>query len=409
MEALGNNPEAAQQFFTTGGTTELDLDGQSLEVSERMQYLIQERGWSHMTDPTNGSNLGEALRAATNEYRDQTEQGRTSAELATQMFLLIGDKTGDGSSDGFLGMGGDEGWEMWDGMRDEVAEVVASYAPDLLRIAQRDAADRLDGLSVAPEEDLYGDGAPYGAALDPDLMQKIIGTLAENDDHMDTVLAGVGAATDIRISTALHDALGDQASVPAPVALLLGNTVPEISSATDESASALGWVLNAGYHGRLDDEEFEKKQAEARAALFDTLTSVPGVGPAGKWSSAVFNETVKHISTGIKKTDATAGSDYGELSAGEREHLEQMILNKLLSQGYLEDEYVDEANGGQGDRFSAPPRSAVISGDPPRFDFESDEYLAWRRDRFPYDDFLNSHVFPGFTMKLNAGLSLGGR
>jgi hypothetical protein len=86
-----------------------------------------------------------------------------------------------------------------------------------------------------------------------------------------------------------------------------------------------------------------------------------------------------------------------------------MILNKLLSQGYLEDEYVDEANGGQGDRFSAPPRSAVISGDPPRFDFESDEYLAWRRDRFPYDDFLNSHVFPGFTMKLNAGLSLGGR
>ena len=37
---------------------------------------------------------------------DQTEQGRTSAELATQMFALIGDKTGDGSSGGFLGIGG---------------------------------------------------------------------------------------------------------------------------------------------------------------------------------------------------------------------------------------------------------------------------------------------------------------
>jgi hypothetical protein len=411
MKALEHNPEAARNFFSDPGgpTVTIEVDGEDVEVSERMKYLIVDRTWSHMTDPTNGGNLGGALEAATTAVRDQTTEGRTSAELASEMFLIIGGATGDDASGGLFGLGSNDGWQMWDGMRESVADIAGNYAPDLMRIARTGDADDLSSLHTSPEEEFFGEGAPYGAALDPEAMQAVLGALAEDDEHIERVLAGVGAATHLRMSQAFHDALGDGGNPPAPVAMLLGQNIPEVTTATNESAGGLAWVLNAAYHGRLSDEELEKKQAEARAALFDTVTSLPGVGPAGEWSKFVFDQASSQIKDQIGKVDTTASEDYSQLSADEKANLERMVLNQILAQGYLDQEYFDQANGGpDSDRYQPPPPGAVLDGNPPRFDFDSEEYQQWYRDRFPYDEFLNSNVFPDFTENLNAGVPLGG-
>ena len=410
MKALSHNPEASQQFFEGGSTGTLEVGGHEVRVSERMRYLIQDRGWDGMTDPTNGGNLGDALKAATTELRERDEAGRTSAELASQMFALIGDRTGDGQADGFLGMGSHQGWKMWDGMRQDVADIASEYAADLLRIGRTEHSDAFDGSFVVEDNDKYfGAGAPYGAQIDQELMQKVLGTLGENDAQLDTVLAGVAAATHQRLGFALHTSVDDGSTPPAPVAVLLGGNIPAISAATNEGAMALGWVLNAGYRGRLGKEDFEKKQAEARQALFDTFTSLPGVGPAGEWSKFAFDQVKDHVSETIGETHPTASGDYSQLSGTEKEGLQHMVLNQMLAEGYFDQRYVDEANGGpDGSRYAAPPAAAVDQGPPPSFRFDDPSFDEWHRLKYPMDDFLNGNVYVPFNESMNQGLALGG-
>ncbi len=410
MEALSHNPEASQRFFEGGGTGTLEVGGHRVQVSERMRYLIQDRGWDGMTDPTNGGNLGDALKAATTELRGRDEAGRTSAELASQMFAVIGDRTGDGQADGFLGMGSHQGWKMWEGMRQDVADITAEYAADLMRIGRTGHSDAFDGGFVVEDDDTYfGAGAPYGARIDRELMQRLLGTLGENDGQMDTVLAGVAAATHQRLGFALHTSVDDGSSPPAPVAVLLGGNIPAISAATNEGAMALGWVLNGGYRGRLDQEDFERKQAEARQALFDTFTSLPGVGPAGEWSKFAFDQVKDHVSETIGETHPTASGDYSHMSGTEKEGLQHLVLNQMLAEGYFDQSYVDEANGGPGgSRYAAPPAGAVDQGPPPAFRFDDPSFDEWHRLRYPMDDFLNSNVYVPFNESMNEGLALGG-
>lgn len=406
MAALGNNAEAAQDFFSEGGTTTLELADGTLEVNERLHYLVSERTWDHMTDATNGGNLGLALEAATTELRNAGASGRTSAEITTQLLAVIGDRTGEGSDD--PGPFNDDGWQMWDGMRGSVADILASYATDLMRLGRGGPGDDLAAGHVDPESDLYLEGMPYGAALDPDLVRAVVGTLAEDDAHVETVLSGLAVAASLRMSGAFNDALGDGGDPPAPVVLLQGGNIPGISTATNESAATLGWLLNAAYHGRLDDEELAAAQAELRGKMFDALTAVPGVGPAGEWTKFAFEQATGAVSDAISESEATAGGEYGELSAGEQERLEQMLLNQMLGAGYFDPAYADQAAGAEGStRFTPPPPDAV-TGNPPRFDFESPAFQEWQRTGFPMDAFLNTHVFPPFTQGLEAGLDLAG-
>ncbi|WP_158564280.1 DUF6571 family protein [Jiangella anatolica] len=412
MLALSHNPLAAQDFFSEGGSEEVDVEGTKMQMNSRLQYFLQDRTWDHNADPSNGEYLGLALEAATTTYRNDDFTGRTSATIASQTFALVADRTGDDADDGFLftSIGANEGWQMWNGLRGPMADMMANYAPDLMRIARTGQGDGAlgDGWVVDPETALLGDGAPYGAAMDPALIQQILGTFGKSgqDEHLNTILAGVGAASQWRMSQALGDALDDGTPPPAPVAMLLGQNVPELTTATNEMAATLGWVINGAYRGALDEEDLEQKQAEMRSQIFGAITSLPGLEPASEWGKFAFSQVTGQIEDALGNAEGTASGDFSELSAGEKEDLEQMILNQMLASGYFDQEYIDAANQG-GDRYGAPPPGAIKPGsNPPEFDFESEAYNTWLRDRFPMDSFLNTNVYPPFNEHLNAGADL---
>ncbi len=408
MGALENNPLAAQDFFSQGGNVEVDIEGDKVQMNERLKYMIQDRGWAHTTDPSNGGQLGGALEAATTHFRNDEATGEQSAEIASQTFALLGDVTGDGASDGFMGMGASEGWQMWEGMRGNVANMMANYGSDALRVAGSQDADDIPPWTQGPESDLLGEGAPYGASLDPELYQQILGTFGKDgqDAHLETVLAGVSAASQIRMQVALDKSLDDGTPPPAPVAMLEGNNIPALSTATNEMATTLGFVINGAYHGALDEEELEQKRQEMKSNVFGAVTAVPVWGQAAEWSKYGFEQITGMMKEEIKNTDPDASGEFGDLSGNEKDSLEKMMLNQMLAEGYFDDQYIDEANQG-GDRYGAPPEDAIVPGsDPPQFDFDSQAYQDWKRDKFPMDDFLNSHVYPPFTESLNDGLGL---
>lgn len=412
MGALENNPLAAQDFFSEGGNVEVDIEGDKVQMNERLKYMIQERGWDTVTDPSNGGQLGGALEAATTYFRNDEATGEQSAEIASQTFALLGDVTGDGASGGFMGMGASDGWQMWNGMRGNVANMMASYGSDILRISRQESSDGMEPpWTVGPETDILGEGAPYGAALDPKLVEQILGTYGKDgqDGHLETVLAGVSAASQWRMGTALDGALGDGGDPSAPAAILQGENVPQLTTATNEMAASLGFVINGAYHGALEEEELEQKRQEMMSNVFGAASAVPVWGQAAQWSKYGFDQVTGMMKEEIKKTDPDAGGSFADLSSTEKDQLEQMILNQMLANGYFDEEYIDEANGGQGNRYEGPPEEAIVPGsDPPQFDFDSDAYNEWLRTKFPMDDFLNSNVYPPFEENLNSGLGLAG-
>ena len=410
MKALGNNPEASQLFFSGGPTTTIDLDGTKVTVSERMKYLVQDRTWSVMTDGTNGGNLGAALEAATAELRNDGDTGRTSAELASQLFTVVADKVGDGSDN--PGPFNDDGWQMWQGAKPALADIVASYSTDLFRIGRPGSnADDLNSV-IDPENDLYLQGMPYGAAMSRAQMAKVLGTLAIDDDgdkNMDKVLAGLAVASKLRMSRAFQDSLHDGGDPSTPAALFQGQNIPRIVTASNESAATLGWVLNTAYSAALDKEDVDKKNAEMASKVFDAFTAIPGVGPTGEWAKFAFDQTTSMISDKIGDSDAAAQGKYNELGPAQESKLEQNLLDEMLGQGYFDDKYFDEANGGQGStRYPKPPAGAIDDGPPAHFNFDSDAYQKWLREGFPLDAMLNTNVYTPFEKGLTAGHDLAG-
>lgn len=113
MAMLGNNPEAAQEFFSTGGTVTLKVGDLPVQVNERLHHLVTEYPWGD--GPTSGDGLGKALQAAT-----ATDHGQDAADLARQLFLIVGERINQ-----------PDDWQMPVGMRDEVLSIITSHLPNL--------------------------------------------------------------------------------------------------------------------------------------------------------------------------------------------------------------------------------------------------------------------------------------
>lgn len=148
--------------------------GQKVQVGERLRYLLQERTWAERDHSGEGDGLGKALRAATIAFRNRDASGMTSASIASQTIALVGSKTNEGSDGGWFGIGKDDSWKMYTGMRDEIADIVADYAPDLFR-EYSDAQGAEDTLG--PPWSLRDNpadlpGGPYGMVFnrDPDVV-----------------------------------------------------------------------------------------------------------------------------------------------------------------------------------------------------------------------------------------------
>ena len=135
---------------------------------------IQERTWAHSRYSDEGDGLGRALEAATTSYRNDASTGWVSAELASETIALIGAATHDG-------------WKMYTDMRDNVANILGSYGPDLMRIASttRDGKyTELDDLvnSSNPGFPPVGDGGMYGMNFDKEMLTRVLETIGEDDD-----------------------------------------------------------------------------------------------------------------------------------------------------------------------------------------------------------------------------------
>lgn len=405
MKGLGRNSQAAQQFFTQGSQVPLTLTltdpdtgevtTQDLTVSERLRYLVDKRVWAFEAAP--GAAFGQALEAATTYYRDREDTGRTSAEIATQAFALLGNRTGTGAHDargpdGILGPK-DGGWAIPEGLRGSVAQMLASYGTDVwetivLGVDDLGTGSVLDRQTGSEPDSplLFGPGLPHGAVLDKVLLGRLVGTLGEDESHTNTFLLGLTAASNLAMSTAMRREA--DASDRTHTDLITGAmSLPSIENTIMNSAQALGWTVRAAYQGEKDTSAIAASQAKAFAWALSLGAELPLIPKIPEENSQWLLDQV----TG-KATEQTGDVDtgaalerYAELDANLPRATFDNVLNLLLQTGYLTEEHYAAANGSAevadgGTRYLAPPADAFVrDSDPPAFDVESQAYKEWVR------------------------------
>jgi len=379
MAALGKDPAAAQNFFAGGDTVTVEIDGQDLQVPDRLAYLVCDRTWA--VDPTNGGALGEALVAATTMLRDRTGTGMTSAQIASQTFALIGEKTGEGA-DGW-GILADEGWQMWDGLRPHVAQMLASYGADVFDAKVMDADGGVaDGWSRLGSGVLFPDDMPYGATLDLGSVEKIVATLGQNQDDFAIFLAGMFQAGNLAIDSGLQRALVQQPNAGAN--FLTGGISDDSNPSITNTSIVVGWALDTGFKGDKADEALQKKRMEAIADALSLISGapfVPEIKP--QWLAWGVDQAKDQAIDAVKDsapTDATA--TYDNLDQQAREDLTNTVMNLLLRNGYLDQVALDGA-AERGFVFEPPAAGAIIysdSGEALCFDTDSAAYGDWIAD-----------------------------
>jgi hypothetical protein len=423
MTALSHNPDAAQQFFDVGNpnasTTDVEINGQKVPVNARLKYLIEDRTWATGMGSDNGAGLGGALQAASTFYRDNSSQGQISATIAAQTFALIGSYTGHGHSDGGLfGIGSHQGWKMWDGMRTPVANMVASYAPDLIRTTGTDHPPNVewDGQWVVSDaaNSLFPPNGPASAWMDPRLMSNLIGTLGEDQKNMDVVNAGLAASGRIMLNYAAQQGLKIDPDTAAKI--ISGKaTVPGFSGAAGSLAYALNFAINAGYHGDDSNEEFQKQRAENISKILGIVTSVPALElPEGHaWTGFLIDQIKDQALDKIGEgPDQDAQSTYNDTSADYQTQLRHLTLNSLLANGYFSNGNYEKANGDGPKIFVSPFDPKYADQDPPavtrsadgtlQFNFDSQAYKDWSQAGQAVNGWMEANVVGPFRENLPA-------
>ena len=407
MLALSHNPLAAQHFFSDGGSEEITIGDDKYQVNFRLQYFVQERTWADTTDISNGADFGAALEAATTHFRNHDETGRISAQIASQTFALIGAQTGQGASGGFLGIGANDGWQMWDGMRVGVANIVAEYMPDLFRVANEGRGDSLGGDWHTDAAPGFPDGMPYGAVLNDELMSKIIGTLGTNQEHVDILLAGGFVTQQLSLTHRLEDTLAQN---PDAAALFVTGQSPDfLNNAGSFGATGLSWIINNAYKGDRADEELAKKRAEAFARVLSIASVAPFVPKIDdEWLKWGIDQLKGQALDAIKKApNMDANEVYGELDESSQDALIDGTLNQLLQAGYLDPAVYEAANDMTGGPYVSPydPRfsGAIDPGPPPEFNFDSRGYQAWKIEYAPNSWIQNEIIDPYNSVWPNVG------
>jgi hypothetical protein len=419
MTALSHNPDAAQQFFDVGNpnasTVTVEIDGQQVPVNARLKYLIEDRTWATDMGSDNGDGLGGALQAASTFYRDNSSQGQISATIAAQAFALIGSYTGHGKSGGLFSH---QGWKMWDGMRTHVANMVASYAPDLIRMTgvQPPVDSPFSGswLVSDPGNDLFPPNGPASAWLDVTLMKNLIGTLGEDPKNMDIVNTGISAAGRVMLNYALQRGLQDP-NAPSYV-IKNSQSVPPLDGATSALALALNFAITAGYHGDKSKQEFDKQRAETISKILGIVTSVPALEiPEGHaWTGFVIDQIKDQALDKIGEgPDQDAQATYNDTSADYQTKLQELTLDALLQNGYLSPASYAAANAsGPGNAFKSPYDPQYASQDPPavsvgadgkpHFNFGSRAYSDWVQSGSPATAWAMTRVVDPFRSNLPA-------
>jgi hypothetical protein len=399
LGGMEKTPEAAEYFFTyeSDGTYVDQVGYEGTEVNEKLKYLMADRQW-----PTDdGDGFGVALQHATTHSRDAGDAdsltpGDRAARLASQTVFVIAKETGGG--DGwFQGQPfPDSGWQIPEGMRDNVGYMLAAYAPDIQRI----------GAGTNEGEDggwVWGDG-------DGETAYHGIMGMSANQDDLALVLQGVGRGDDKEGITAvltaqvahhenlMTDTLDEynrkHPDAPKTMEQLMSDQSfrGDLFTNAETNGSALSFVLENGVEGGRDDEDARKERAEMMAKAFSIGTSfIPGAGEVlGEGAShlatgvydAVQSEALSQLEDRIGAAPDGLSDQWGDDGEGQiREGLSYGTINALLNAGYL-DSNVDPDYAVPPDAVTDPNEHGYISVDPRLYDGIEDDLPASVRNEF---------------------------
>lgn len=396
MTMLGTNPDAAQAFFNGGPTTTIEVDGHEVTVTERMKYLLTDRKWGHSNGSDEAAGLGRALESATTFYRNREETGETSAILATQLFSLIGGKTGEGAEERWL-LPDKPGWQMYEGMRDSMALILADYASDMFRVVGNPGvSDDLSGGYQSEDDGLFPPGMPYGALLSPTVLEKIMGTLGQDPEHVTTVGAGWAAANSVMMNYQLQRLVENDPDAAA--AYLLGQLrAPDNYAAS--GATVLDFLMDTAFAGDAADAEIAEQRAKAMKDILSLAGSIPILKPAemlGEWGGWAFDQAKSRTLDGVGNLGSGASDvdSLNEIRAEAAEQAQEQYLNALLAQGYFDESVIDQVNTTPGVNLEPPPEGALTTDADGNvvFDTDSREFQQWALHNAPISDIQQSLI-----------------
>jgi hypothetical protein len=161
MAMLSTSPEAAQRFFTQGGSTTVTINGQQFEVNSRLQYLIAERIWAVGHGSDEGDGLGRALEVATTVPGGQ-DFSQTSAAILNEMLATIQERSArkDGWDIGDILGSNHQKWCPYVGLQDHIDAIRLAWQPDF-------SAGSVDGfhLGLPQRPDFtWDEGFEWGTA-----------------------------------------------------------------------------------------------------------------------------------------------------------------------------------------------------------------------------------------------------
>ena len=327
----------------------------------------------------------------------------TSAELATQVFGLIAAKTREnngGLAD--FAWGADNGWEMWRGMRDDVAAVLADYSPDLFVTLPHGTDVDLTGDLYRGDNDQFPDGLPYGALLNQHMVRQLMFTLGQDPEHVATVTEGWAVANQIYQTQRVSGMTDDY--VPL---FLAGNGRDALLNSLGYGAEVLDFLLDSAYTGDDADAAKAEERAKAVQRALSIASALPVLKPGeavGEWGSYLIEQAkAQAVSTlGGSAPGQSSTDDLNAIREGSADTAQRMFLDVLVRGDFFSPDAIASANEQYpGLGLEPPPEEALLrdeSGAVTGFDFDSAQYQQWAMDNAPVYE-VRSIVISAFGLE----------
>ncbi len=335
LGAMKSSPDAAQMFFEAGYP-----DGDTSKDNSRLEYLLTERSFSKdladWKSGDEGDGLGLALEAATIGHDERNQLG---ADIASDAFTIIAEKSGSGDS-GWSPVDGT--WHTWPGLTDSLGTIAAGYVGDIY-----------DTIDNNPP----GDG-PH-LQISQENLDKLLGEIGRGEDKtgIETLTAAAVMEGNNRIGEHIRDWKADHPGEPLTMEALsdsgLGSLLEGQGSTNGE---ILKHLLDKSVLVDVDDEKLAETRAAYVSKAFDIATSfAPGasqvLGATASQASQTAYDTLSGEALSLLGEKVSAAPDALSTKYTEEQtkalpnQIEYGTINQLLQNGYL---------GKQGDYAGVP-------------------------------------------------------
>jgi len=337
LAMLGHSPEAAQHFFSTGKSTEVTVEGQTVSIKERLAYLTTQRNWSSPYSD-DGDGLGKALEAATTTYREADGDGSVSAKIATELFTALGqsEKVANG---------------MPEGLKASVSNILAGYMSDVIRVAKEggESDDLSDGFMDGDEAKVEGFPAglmPNSALLTQAGLENLFYGLGRGENwetNLQTVLKGWAAAdvlianTQIQLDSEDRDAWRNRVK---------------------QDVSVLDFITDKVLDGAGAGDEAKKQATKLIGIVLDMAAAIPPLKAAeslGDWNKWVWDQAKDTLTDAVKdeieaKYDADPKATAQDIQDIVKKGAAVSWLDALLNNGAISPEAIEAGLSDKNDK-----------------------------------------------------------